>query len=121
MTEKNTQPTYIEMPSSDLAATKLFYTTAFGWQFEDFGKEYTTIVSDEIRGGFIKNDSSMRVKDGSALVVLYREDLVALQEQILVAGGKIVVETFSFPGGSRFHFEDTTGNELAVWSREEQD
>ena len=32
------------------------------------------------------------------------------------AGGRIVRETFSFPGGRRFHFADPEGNVLAVWS-----
>jgi predicted enzyme related to lactoylglutathione lyase len=32
------------------------------------------------------------------------------------AGGKVVKEPFAFPGGRRFHFEDPSGNELAVWS-----
>ncbi len=32
------------------------------------------------------------------------------------AGGRIVKEPFSFPGGRRFHFSDPSGNELAVWS-----
>jgi hypothetical protein len=27
-----------------------------------------------------------------------------------------VRETFSFPGGRRFHFADPEGNVLAVWS-----
>jgi len=29
---------------------------------------------------------------------------------------KIGKEIFSFPGGRRFHFEDLTGNEYAVWT-----
>ena len=32
------------------------------------------------------------------------------------AGGTIVKEPFSFPGGRRFHFADPSGNELAVWA-----
>lgn len=109
---------YIEMPSTDLAATKLFYTTAFGWGFRDFGDDYTAVISEEFSGGFYRSDNTMTVADGSALVVLYREDLAVIQEHILLAGGKIVVETFTFPGGSRFHFQDSCGNELAVWSRQ---
>ncbi len=50
------------------------------------------------------------------LVVIYVGDLNAAQQKIKAAGGKIVKDTFSFPGGSRFHFADPNGNELAVWS-----
>ena len=31
-------------------------------------------------------------------------------------GGTIQKDIFSFPGGRRFHFEDTEGNALAIWS-----
>ena len=37
-------------------------------------------------------------------------------EKVKAAGGKIVKEIFSFPGGRRFQFQDPNGNELAVWS-----
>ncbi len=50
------------------------------------------------------------------LVVLYSADLDAVQQRIKAAGGLIVKDTFSFPGGRRFHFSDPSGNELAVWS-----
>lgn len=48
--------------------------------------------------------------------MLYAGDLAAVQKKIQSAGGKIVKEIFSFPGGRRFHFADPNGNELAVWS-----
>jgi predicted enzyme related to lactoylglutathione lyase len=35
---------------------------------------------------------------------------------VKAAGGTIVKEPFSFPGGRRFQFTDPSGNELAVWS-----
>ena len=44
-------------------------------------------------------------------------DLEAIEKKVKEAGGKIVLETFSFPGGRRFHFKDPTGNELAIWSK----
>ena len=50
------------------------------------------------------------------LVILGHMDLEAIEKKVKEAGGKIVLETFSFPGGRRFHFKDPTGNELAIWS-----
>jgi len=50
------------------------------------------------------------------LLVIYSTDLNAVRQKIKAAGGKIVRETFSLPGGRRFHFADPNGNELAVWS-----
>ena len=37
-------------------------------------------------------------------------------QAVVKAGGSIVVPTFEFPGGRRFHFADGAGNVLAVWS-----
>ena len=51
-----------------------------------------------------------------ALVVLYHNHLEKLLEAVKMAGGTIVKQIFSFPGGRRFHFKDPSGNELAVWS-----
>jgi hypothetical protein len=49
-------------------------------------------------------------------VVIYASDLEGAQKKVEDAGGQIVKEIFSFPGGRRFHFADPTGHELAVWS-----
>ena len=43
-------------------------------------------------------------------------ELEAIQSQVTEMGGRIVKETFEFPGGRRFHFTDPSGNELAIWS-----
>jgi hypothetical protein len=50
------------------------------------------------------------------LVILYSSGLEAIQEKVKASGGSITKDTFSFPGGRRFHFADPAGNELAVWS-----
>jgi uncharacterized protein len=31
---------YVELPGGDLAATKTFYASAFGWGFTDYGPTY---------------------------------------------------------------------------------
>ena len=53
---------------------------------------------------------------GSPLIVLYSSDLEETKKAVEASGGEIVKEIFIFPGGRRFHFADTTGNEYAVWS-----
>ncbi len=47
---------------------------------------------------------------------MYGRHLEELETKVKRAGGSIVREPFSFPGGRRFHFRDPSGNELAVWS-----
>jgi uncharacterized protein len=104
---------YIEFPATDIAATKRFYQDVFAWVFTDYGPDYTSFADGRIAGGFTKENQVRRL---GPLVVIYAEDLAAVQEKIQAANGKIVKPTFEFPGGKRFHFTDPNGNELSVWS-----
>lgn len=104
---------YLELPATDIAATKRFYGTLFGWRFEDYGPDYVSFNDGRMNGGFYKADS---VSAGGPLIVLYSRALEATYARVREAGGRIVKEIFSFPGGRRFHFVDPSGNELAVWS-----
>ena len=104
---------YIEFPAVDIGKTKDFYIRVFGWKFTDYGPDYTSFEDGRIAGGFSKADNVTR---NGPLVVIYGADLAAIEERVKGEGGKIVKETFPFPGGRRFHFSDPSGNELAVWS-----
>jgi predicted enzyme related to lactoylglutathione lyase len=110
---KNNHISYIELTANDLEQTKRFYHNVFEWEFKDYGTEYTSFNKSGLHGGFRITDE--KIVNG-ALVVLYHEDLHAVKKSITDAGGKISVDIFTFPGGSRFHFLDPSGNELAVWS-----
>ncbi len=107
---------YVEFPSNDLPATKAFFGQAFAWAFTDYGPEYTAFTGQGLDGGFYHADLKAQVSLGSALLVFYSETLEQTQEKVLAAGGAIVKDIFSFPGGRRFHFCEPSGNEFAVWS-----
>ena len=107
---------YVEFPASDLEATKSFFSQVFSWSFQDYGPEYTAFSNAGLEGGFFKSDLKANTENGSALVVLYSNDLEETRSKVVDAGGAIVKEIFSFPGGRRFHFSEPSGNELAVWS-----
>ena len=103
---------YVEFHATDIAATKQFYGEVFGWEFEDYGPEYTSFRDGRIAGGF----QAGTVSPGTGpLIVVYVDDLPAAEKHVADAGGKITKATFTFPGGSRFHFTDPNGNELAAW------
>jgi predicted enzyme related to lactoylglutathione lyase len=106
---------YIELQVTDVAAAKRFYGDVFGWSFTDWGDEYASFEDGRMNGGFAKSDS---VTPGGPLVIMYATDLEAALARVKKAGGRIVVEPFSFPGGRRFHFADPSGNVLAVWSEQ---
>lgn len=105
---------YVEFASSDLEKTKEFYNRVFGWNFTDYGPEYTAFEGRSVDCGFFKSDAVSKTENGSALVVLYSEALEETEKKVVNAGGAIIKEIFSFPGGRRFQFADPHGNELAV-------
>lgn len=110
--------TYIEFASTDIVRTKEFYAKVFGWSFVDYGPDYVSFnaASSGIDGGFAKGEAHEGPGKFAPLIVLYSADLKATEAAIVTAGGSIVVPTFEFPGGRRFHFSDGVGNVLAVWS-----
>ena len=107
---------YVELNVTDLEATRAFYATVFGWQFNDYGPTYAGIRGphgeDEV-GGL---NAAAEPDPGGPLVLLYSEDLDATVAGVEAAGGRIVTPPYDFPGGRRFHFADPSGNELGVWA-----
>ena len=105
---------YVEFTVRDLGEAKRFYTAAFGWAFNDYGPEYAGIQGKDGEVGGLHQATQLR--RGGPLVILYSDNLEATLATVRSAGGTVVQEPFSFPGGRRFHFTDPSGNELAVWS-----
>lgn len=103
---------YVEFAGGDLEKTKAFYADAFGWTFTDYGPTYVAFSHSGLEGGFTTESTPAK----GALVVLYSDHLEETRNRIAALGGRIVRDIFPFPGGRRFHFEDPSGNELAVWS-----
>lgn len=106
----------LEFNVSDIDRSKAFYGRAFGWTFIDYGPSYTEFTDGRLTGGFTTGEP---VRPGGPLVILYADELEATQERLKGLGAVISRETFSFPGGRRFHFVDPDGYELAVWTSQE--
>ncbi|MEM9644190.1 MAG: VOC family protein, partial [Planctomycetota bacterium] len=66
---------YVEFPSADLASTKDFFERCFGWNFTDFGPDYTAFENEGLDGGFFRSDAASKTVHGAALVVFYSERL----------------------------------------------
>ncbi len=111
--EQDRRVDYIEFLTTNIEETKRFYSEVFGWKFTDYGPEYTSFTDGRLGGGFAL---APEVAAGGPLVVLYSTNLAEIEARVSESGGQIVREIFEFPGGRRFHFTDTSGNELAVWS-----
>ena len=111
--EQDRRVDYIEFQTTNIEETKRFYSDVFGWEFTDYGPDYTSFTDGRLAGGF---SVAAEVTAGGPLVVLYSTNLVEIEARVSEVGGQIVREIFEFPGGRRFHFTDPSGNELAVWS-----
>ena len=107
---------YVELAVGDLPAAKAFYTSAFGWAFNDYGPEYAGIRRSDGEGEVGGLSVVAEPRPGGPLVLLYSEDLDATVAAVQAAGGSIVSGPYEFPGGRRFHFTDPSGNELGVWA-----
>ena len=106
---------YVEFPAKDLAGTKAFFESVFGWSFVDYGPEYTAFENQGLDGGFFQSDLASSTEKGAALIVFYSDQLEATLAKVEKAGGSILRPIYSFPGGRRFHFTEPSGNEFAVW------
>ncbi|WP_445381207.1 VOC family protein [Robiginitalea sp. IMCC43444] len=110
---QNNHIDYIEFKALDLEKTKAFYSSVFEWKFTDYGPAYTSFEGSGVAGGF---ELSEKPVVNGALIVLYHENLKAVMDKVEAGGGSITKDIFTFPGGKRFHFQDPSGNELAVWT-----
>jgi uncharacterized protein len=106
---------YVELAAPDLGAAKAFYAEAFGWEFTDYGPDYTGIHRPGGPGEMGGLNPARPAGSGLPLVILYSDDLDATLMAVRGAGGTVTEEVFEFPGGRRFQFTDPFGNELAVW------
>ena len=99
-----------------VAATRAFYSGAFGWTFTSYGDEYVDTADSGITIGI--NGIVDARQQRAPLAVLYVADLEATRQAVLDAGGTLLHDIYAFPGGRRFHFVDPGGNELAAWSED---
>ncbi len=111
----------IELPATDMAATKAFYTEVFGWNWTEYGPTYSAADANGVEVGLSTDASPAALPptdDESSigpLVLLQTDDLKAAVTAVTTHGGEIVTRPFDFPGGRRFHFRDPSGNVLGIY------
>lgn len=110
---------YIELPSLTAhELTRGFYSKAFGWNFTDYGPDYSATTTGDVDVGL---DGQPEEALSAPLPVIHVDDLDLAFDSVTQAGGIIAKPIFDFPGGRRFHFIDPSGSELAVWSPVSED
>ena len=105
---------YVELPSATAhELTRAFYAKAFGWDFTDYGPDYSATTTGDVDVGL---NGQPEEALSAPLPVIRVQDLDGAFDAVVKAGATIARPIFSFPGGRRFHFIDPAGSELAVWS-----
>ena len=108
---------YIEIPVTDPARAREFFSALFGWEFQDWGPDYQSFSDGRLEGGLRR--AEVAAPASGVLLVFYNDNLEHEMQRILELGGSISQEIFAFPGGRRFHFVDPVGNEYAMWAAAE--
>ena len=108
---------YIEIPATDPARARAFFTAMFGWEFQEWGPDYLSFNDGQLDGGIRRADEPAPAT--GVLLVFYSEDLERDLAKVQDLGASISQQIFEFPGGRRFHFLDPVGNEYAMWSAPE--
>jgi predicted enzyme related to lactoylglutathione lyase len=103
---------YVELPATDVPATRAFYERAFGWTMTEFAPTYAATTSGDTDIGL---DGDPADRPAAPLPVIRVSDIDSAQREVESAGGTILKPIFAFPGGRRFHFRDPSGNEVAAW------
>ncbi|MDH3615081.1 MAG: VOC family protein [Gammaproteobacteria bacterium] len=105
---------YVEIPVTDLKRTREFFSSLFGWSFQEWGDDYMSFNDGGLDGGFRR--STEPAPTTGVLLVFYSENLERDVDRVKDLGATISQDIFSFPGGRRFHFVDPVGTEYAMWS-----
>ena len=103
---------YMELPVSDIAASKAFFEAVLGWSLTDFAPTYSATTTGDVDLGL---EADRAGATHSPLPVIEVDDLDALFETMSARGDEILRPIFSFPGGRRFHMREPSGNEIAFW------
>ena len=117
---------HFEMPAKNKKRVAKFYSSAFGWQMQQFGPEMgnyilagTTPVGKNqrpknpgaINGGFY--EWSKEYKEPSVVIAV--EDLKKSISKVKKAGGKVLIKPMDISGiGLYVSFKDSEGNRVVI-------
>ncbi len=111
-----TQLTHFAINTDDVEATKVFYRSVFGWQFQDYGPPGFVQILDTDgttpMGAIQQRRRLLDDLDTFGFECTFGvDDVDSTREQVLGAGGRILMEKFTISKvGHLIAFEDPGGN-----------
>jgi predicted enzyme related to lactoylglutathione lyase len=113
------KPTWIDLASPDLDASKKFYNQIFGWEAQQVGgPEMGNYTFFTLRGKLVAGGASIMMAEQHPAWTTYIavEDADQTVAKIRAAGGEVVMGPDEIPGSGRMAiFRDPTGAYLALW------
>jgi hypothetical protein len=113
---------HIELPTTDLTATRRFYEDIFGWRFEivpgwDTYAMFTTPDGQE--GGFMAGPQAEAPSTAGPILHLEVPDIDVALARIGSMGGRMLQPKTKISDEFGFFalFLDNVGNRLGIWSR----
>ena len=107
---------YVELNTTDVSASKTFYTKLFDWKLEDVpGADYTFIkVGEGTGGGMMKHP--MPGAPSMWLPYVGVDDINAATAKAKSLGAKVIVDVREVMGhGQMSVLSDPTGATIALW------
>jgi uncharacterized protein len=104
---------YLELPTTDVAASSAFYERVFGWHIRhrDNGAVVFDDPTREVSGHWVTRAAA----EPGLLVSLWVDDLTAAIEQVQAAGCPILQPPGGDPGELTAHFRDPGGNVMGLY------
>jgi predicted enzyme related to lactoylglutathione lyase len=111
----------MEYPTTDLRASRAFYSTAFGWKFLDAPgmQDYALFATPGgQQGGFSGGAGAEAPSDRGAIAHIEVDDIGAALAEIHSLGGRTLTPKTKISDEYGFHalFLDNVGNRLVQWS-----
>lgn len=112
--------THFAINTDDVEATQLFYGSVFGWEFRDYGPPgFVQIIDDTTQQPMGSIQQRRQLLDDAPTLgfecTFGVDDIEAAKSQIVAAGGKILMDTFTITNvGHLLAFEDPGGNPALI-------
>jgi hypothetical protein len=105
---------HFEIGCRDIAKTKAFYATLFGWQIQPPGP--SSAVETDSPGGIDGRITALDQKThGYVTIYIQVDDLQACLDEAESLGGKTLVKPMALPDGRRFAWlSDPDGNTIGI-------
>jgi len=120
---------WTEIPATDVARAKAFYSTVFKWSFQAYPAmpedKYSIFDTPDKKhmGGIVKTEAANHIKGpGAVKLYIYVESLEECIDAIVKNGGKKCSEIEpEGEMGLMIHFDDCEGNRFGIYTAKKQD